>query len=544
MGEEMTDNKKLTIRKSNTESKFHNKSLQNDETDASIFPDDLKLQDYVFLTNLGVGSSSKVKLALSKRFKERVAVKIVPRKRTLAAMAKEKQEKREIRIYREIIISTLLRHPNIVRLIDFVYDDSFFYLIFEYAEGAQLYDMLLDKGRLDEINARRIFRQILSSVDYIHKNSVVHRDLKIENIIIDVNGNAKLIDFGLSNFYDNKNFLTTFCGSLYFAAPELLKGQMYNGPEIDTWSLGVILFTMLCGFVPFDDKDLPSLQKKIKEGEFEIPRFLSSSAKKLLKRILTTRPSMRISLKEIMENEWVNENYTTNIENYVNKRAEVECLDEITVNILEHILSFQFPTIKTELKRYLDHSNREEEEINEGLMLQNPIIALYHLLLENKSENSAYEAKKLSAKNILPENIKGFVKYITGNMFVDKEKGFQNINIIENKKEEEAETIPAPSIRKSFVQGIFRGISTRKFKTENEIRGFISSFCETNKIKLEPLTKNYFGAVKSQNSASYFKISLFYNVIFKTYVISLKFLCGEEDLFDTFKLEFKKQVEV
>lgn len=137
-------------------------------------------------------------------------------------------------------------------------------------------DYIISHGRLRERVARKFARQIGSALEYCHKNNVVHRDLKIENILISQTGNIKIIDFGLSNLYDPSNHLGTFCGSLYFAAPELLNAKVYTGPEVDVWSFGVVLYVLVCGKVPFDDQSMPALHAKIKRGLVEYPVWLSA----------------------------------------------------------------------------------------------------------------------------------------------------------------------------------------------------------------------------------------------------------------------------
>ncbi|KAG0418057.1 putative serine/threonine-protein kinase KIN1 like protein, partial [Dictyocoela roeselum] len=209
---------------------------------------------YKLARSLGSGSSCKVRLGLAYDG-EKVAVKIVGR----SSRTTDSNIKKEQRIYKEVIMSTLLSHPNIVKLRAFYYNDLHFFLVFEYVQGKLLLDTVIEEGPMDEARARFYFRQLVSAVHYMHANFVVHRDLKIENVIVDVQGNIKIIDFGLSNFYDTRRFLTTFCGSLYFAAPELLNGDAYVGPEIDIWSLGIILYVMLCGTVPFEDTNVQNL---------------------------------------------------------------------------------------------------------------------------------------------------------------------------------------------------------------------------------------------------------------------------------------------
>lgn len=137
-------------------------------------------------------------------------------------------------------------------------------------------DYIISHGRLKEKQARKFGRQIASALDYCHRNSIVHRDLKIENILISKTGDIKIIDFGLSNLFSPRSHLKTFCGSLYFAAPELLQARQYTGPEVDIWSFGIVLYVLVCGKVPFDDQSMPQLHAKIKKGVVDYPAWLSN----------------------------------------------------------------------------------------------------------------------------------------------------------------------------------------------------------------------------------------------------------------------------
>ena len=170
----------------------------------------------------------------------------------------------------------LLHHPYIRGIREFITRTNHHYMVFEYVNSGQMLDYIISHGRLRERVARKFARQIGSALDYCHRNNVVHRDLKIENILISHSGNIKIIDFGLSNLYDPASRLGTFCGSLYFAAPELLNAKVYTGPEVDVWSFGVVLYVLVCGKVPFDDQSMPALHAKIKRGLVEYPGWLSA----------------------------------------------------------------------------------------------------------------------------------------------------------------------------------------------------------------------------------------------------------------------------
>ena len=228
---------------------------------------------------IGAGSMGKVKLAKNLETGEQVAVKIVPRQSTDEHRNDRDRERadhsKEVRTAREAAIVTLLRHPYICAMRDVVRTNYHWYMLFEYVNGGQMLDYIISHGRLKEKQARKFGRQIASSLDYCHRNSIVHRDLKIENILISKTGDIKIIDFGLSNLFSPRGHLKTFCGSLYFAAPELLQARQYTGPEVDIWSFGIVLYVLVCGKVPFDDQSMPQLHAKIKKGVVDYPTWLS-----------------------------------------------------------------------------------------------------------------------------------------------------------------------------------------------------------------------------------------------------------------------------
>jgi serine/threonine protein kinase KIN1/2 len=207
-----------------------------------------------------------------------VAIKIVPRQAT-DEHGNPKDDRadrsKEIRTAREAAMVTLLDHPFICGMRDVQRTNYHWYMLFEYVNGGQMLDYIISHGRLKEKQARKFGRQIASALDYCHRNSIVHRDLKIENILISKTGDIKIIDFGLSNLFSPKALLKTFCGSLYFAAPELLQARQYTGPEVDVWSFGIVLYVLVCGKVPFDDQSMPQLHAKIKRGVVDYPQWLS-----------------------------------------------------------------------------------------------------------------------------------------------------------------------------------------------------------------------------------------------------------------------------
>lgn len=246
---------------------------------------------------IGAGSMGKVKLAKNMDTGEQVsvgffqlwtngidelqaAVKIVPRQsfeeHRNPREAERADRSKEIRTARESAIVSLVNHPYICGMRDVVRTTYHWYMLFEYVNGGQMLDYIISHGKLKEKQARKFARQIASALDYCHRNSIVHRDLKIENILISKTGDIKIIDFGLSNLFSPRSLLKTFCGSLYFAAPELLQARQYTGPEVDVWSFGIVLYVLVCGKVPFDDQSMPQLHAKIKKGNVEYPQGLTA----------------------------------------------------------------------------------------------------------------------------------------------------------------------------------------------------------------------------------------------------------------------------
>ncbi|KAI7865645.1 kinase-like domain-containing protein [Mucor mucedo] len=310
--------------------------------------------NFTLVNTLGSGSMGKVRLAVHNITGDKLAVKIVPRRQPRdgkSSRKKEKDEHREVRTIREASIMLLLHHPYIVSLKELVILDSYYYLFMEYVNGGQLLDYIISHGKLKEKQARRFARQIVSALDYCHRNSIVHRDLKIENILISQSGNIKIIDFGLSNLFSPRSSLNTFCGSLYFAAPELLNAKAYTGPEIDVWSFGVVLYVLVCGKVPFDDQNMPALHEKIKRGVVDYPSHLSTDCKSVLSRMLVTNPAHRATVSEVIIHPWMNKGYDAPVNNYLPDRPPLTL--PIDMDVVRGMTGFEFGT-EAEIKDKLE----------------------------------------------------------------------------------------------------------------------------------------------------------------------------------------------
>ncbi|KAF4981422.1 hypothetical protein FZEAL_2770 [Fusarium zealandicum] len=265
---------------------------------------------YKVLRTLGEGSFGKVKLAIHNGTGQQVALKIIARKKLISRdMAG--------RVEREIEYLQLLRHPHIIKLFTVIKTANEIIMVLEYA-GGELFDYIVQHGRMKEPEARRFFQQMLCAVEYCHRHKIVHRDLKPENLLLDENLNVKIADFGLSNIMTDGNFLKTSCGSPNYAAPEVIGGKLYAGPEVDVWSCGVILYVLLVGRLPFDDEHIPSLFAKIAKGTYSIPQWMPSGAANLIKKMLVVNPVHRATIEDIRGDPW----FTTELPAYLQLPVE------------------------------------------------------------------------------------------------------------------------------------------------------------------------------------------------------------------------------
>ncbi|XP_054005642.1 serine/threonine-protein kinase MARK2-like isoform X3 [Hylaeus anthracinus] len=256
---------------------------------------------YKLLKTIGKGNFAKVKLAKHVPTGKEVAIKIID-KTQLNQNSLQK-------LFREVRIMKMLDHPNIVKLFQVIETEKTLYLVMEYASGGEVFDYLVLHGRMKEKEARAKFRQIVSAVQYCHQKKIIHRDLKAENLLLDSEMNIKIADFGFSNEFTPGSKLDTFCGSPPYAAPELFQGKKYDGPEVDVWSLGVILYTLVSGSLPFDGSTLRELRERVLRGKYRIPFYMSTDCENLLKKFLVLNPTKRASLETIMKDKWMNMGY-------------------------------------------------------------------------------------------------------------------------------------------------------------------------------------------------------------------------------------------
>ncbi|XP_074250453.1 MAP/microtubule affinity-regulating kinase 3 isoform X10 [Saimiri boliviensis] len=272
----------------------------------------------------------------------------------------------------------ILNHPNIVKLFEVIETEKTLYLIMEYASGGEVFDYLVAHGRMKEKEARAKFRQIVSAVQYCHQKRIVHRDLKAENLLLDADMNIKIADFGFSNEFTVGSKLDTFCGSPPYAAPELFQGKKYDGPEVDVWSLGVILYTLVSGSLPFDGQNLKELRERVLRGKYRIPFYMSTDCENLLKRFLVLNPIKRGTLEQIMKDRWINAGHEEDeLKPFI--EPELDISDQKRIDIMVGM-------------------GYSQEEIQESLskMKYDEITATYLLLGRKSSELDASDSSSSS----------------------------------------------------------------------------------------------------------------------------------------------------
>ena len=296
------------------------------------------IHNYELNKTIGEGNFAKVKLSTFKPTNEEFAIKIINKKKL--------KQKMKHSLFRETEIISKLKHQNIITVYQIMEDINNYYIIMEYCKKGDLFDYIVEHQNLSENEASIFFYQLINGVEYIHSQNIVHRDLKPENLLLTDNKILKIIDFGLGHYFDGNILLKTKCGSPSYAAPEIIIGKEYDGFKTDIWCCGVILYSMLCGFLPFGGDNDNELFQSIIECNPEIPNELSKESKKLLKKIFTSNPNERISIPEIKQTKFYlkgkklfnikyeiyenNYNEDLALGNYLNINEENFC-----VNILE-----------------------------------------------------------------------------------------------------------------------------------------------------------------------------------------------------------------
>ncbi|KAJ3235655.1 protein kinase, AMP-activated, alpha 2 catalytic subunit [Chytriomyces hyalinus] len=318
-----------------------------------------RVGDFILTDTLGEGTFGKVKLGVHWRTGEKVAVKAIQK-------SKIKTVKQMNSVQREVRLMKLLKHPHIVDVKETLEDENEIFLVMEYASGGELFDYIAKQCQQDENMARVYFRQVVSAINYCHQNSIIHRDLKPENLLLDKDGNIKIIDFGFGNTFHRDRTLDTYCGSPYYAAPEMVKGIPYTGPEVDIWSMGVILYALITGNLPFDSRDMPILYSLIAKGDYQRIRT-SDTANDLVSIMLVVDPTKRAKIAQVIDHPWTNYGYTEKIDCHIVARPAI--VDQPSASAISELVSYGIN--EREIKRLLS--------IDCGL---HPIKSLYFLVAD------------------------------------------------------------------------------------------------------------------------------------------------------------------
>lgn len=257
-----------------------------------------QIGNYILIKEIGSGGFAKVYQSLHIPTGEKVAIKV------LNKLLFQEGSLNSKRLQREISILKIVKHKNIIKLYEVMETPQKIYLVMELCEKGELFEYISSRKKLDEVIALKFFHQIVNAINYLHKQNIVHRDLKPENMLLDENYELKIIDFGISATYSD--LLSTPCGTVVYAPPEMHYGIDYNGMLSDVWSCGVVLYAMVCGYLPFNEENEDKNVENIVNGVFEIPEWVSDQCKDMIKGCLNKDPNKRFDIDKIRAHKWFN----------------------------------------------------------------------------------------------------------------------------------------------------------------------------------------------------------------------------------------------
>ena len=490
------------------------------------------IDDYIIKNTIGKGTFSTVKLGEHIKTKQKVAIKILNKEKI-----KEKEDLE--RIKREIKILQMMDHPNIIKTYKISENAKNYYIIMEYCDGGELFNYIVEKEKLDENEASMFFYQLISALEYIHSLGITHRDLKPENLLLVNNKIIKIIDFGLSNYFNGEKQLETPCGSPSYASPEIIKGEAYNGFNIDIWASGIILFAMLCGYLPFDDdeeeedddedeagkhsseddinrkssKEISSddsednevLFQKILEGKLEFPSHLSSDAVDLMKKILVVDPNKRIQIKDIKKHKFFllgQKNFLLNQKNILQHQTSKDenSKDKKKANKINK--STEIENKENSLNNSVTSEAKNDSKINEDENKKDLNSKINKIDIQSKEElkNEMEEYEKRLFENYLRK----VIDFKKNNQFLrkkNKQNNRRNSNNKNNIYSKELYTINVHPITSSFNRSIKKFGKKNNNYTLNQII-----------LNFEPNHMKRYNELDSPSSLRYHSNEIKYNI--------------------------------
>ena len=452
------------------------------------------LEEYEILSVIGEGTFGVVKLGKIKENGESVAIKILEKKKIM-------NEDDEERVKREIDILQKVHHINVIKTLKIEEDDDNIYLVMEFCEKGELFNHIVEEQKLEEIEAAYYYYQLINGLECIHHNEVVHRDLKPENLLLSKGYILKIIDFGLSNFFNKTNLLSTPCGSPCYASPEMVSGKKYDGFMIDIWSTGIILYAMLCGYLPFEDPDNEVLFQKILKCDAEFPEDLSDEAIDLMQKIMVTNPKERITIPKIKKHPFylkgkekfksLHPNLVNEVEkNYREKEDEDKDKENHNREDRENIdKEEKKESVRSSDEEYQDSKNEKENENNfrvdekqENLAQnENDFEKFKEYRDKNSNEEKYDEAKKEEADKII-ENEKESDSSSKKKEEIQKDENKKEIKGQKNDKKNDMNDFNA-NIQESLDMVNYKNVADINEKSPNKFKNLNEG--DANKLNLE-----------------------------------------------------------
>nr|XP_022899756.1 serine/threonine-protein kinase par-1-like isoform X2 [Onthophagus taurus] len=412
--------------------------MSSGKSSSSVFPMEklVRVGYYELEKTIGKGNFAVVKLATHIVTRTKVAIKIIDK----TALDEENLTK----IFRETAILKKLRHPHITRLYQLMETDQTIYMVTEYASKGEIFDLVASKGRMPEPEAKRIFSQIVSALSYCHLQGVVHRDLKAENLLLDHNMNIKIADFGFSNQFTDGCLLSTFCGSPPYAAPELFQGLNYDGPKADIWSLGVVLYVIVCGSLPFDGRTLQALKNVVIEGKFRIPYFMTEECEHLIRHMLVVDPEKRLTISQIEKHPWLMDSPI------VDTGPEWEAQQQINLTVIDHMM--QLPG----LSQGMILSSLRANSFDHIYAIYNLLVDKLHQRTIKFQKNSQPHQKLLNANNKINERSESFNEELVTNLIGEINSKSSEISRFSDHQQNQQQ--PLNYRRESFNENCLRSV--------------------------------------------------------------------------------------